>query len=265
MYSHFRLAQKYLHYYLTASSGKGHGIHSPFVFDFIRSVLNDEQPYPAYKAVEELRKELKKDGSVLTVQDFGAGSNSGASRQRSIASIAVNAAKPQKFGQLLYRMVKKYQPATILELGTSLGITTSYLALGQPGAKVVTMEGAPEIAAAARRNFARLQLPSIELIEGNFDVTLPATLDHLPQPDFVFIDGNHRRDPTLRYFEQLLPRCGPATILIFDDIHWSREMEEAWAAIGAHAQVRCTIDLFFIGIVLLRPDFREKQHFTIRF
>lgn len=265
MYTRFQLLKKYLHYYFTASNGKGHGMHSPFVFDFIRSVLNDEQAYPAYRAVEQLRKELKKDKSVLTVQDFGAGSMSGASRQRSIASIAVNAAKPQKFGQLLYRMVKKYQPDTVLELGTSLGITTSYLALGQPGARVVTMEGAPEIAAVAKRNFARLQLPPVELIEGNFDATLPAALDKLPQPDFVFIDGNHRREPTLRYFEQLLPRCGPDTILIFDDIHWSREMEEAWAAIGAQEQVRCTVDLFFIGIVLLRPEFREKQHFAIRF
>lgn len=265
VYTRFQLLKKYLHYYFAASNGRGHGIHSPFVFDFITTVLNDRQSYPAYGQVEDLRSRLQKDPTLLHVQDFGAGSVSGSSRQRSIAAITANAAKPKKYGQLLYRMVKKYQPATILELGTSLGITTAYLSLGAPEARLITMEGSPEIAAAAKRNFEGLQLSSPELVEGNFDETLAPVLAGLPLIDFVFVDGNHRREPTERYFEQLLPHCGDQTILIFDDIHWSQEMEEAWATICSHQRVRCTIDLFFIGIVLLRPEFREPQHFAIRF
>lgn len=265
MYSSFQLAVKYLHYYLTASNSKGHGMHSPFVFEFITKVLNDKTKYPAYQQVENLRQQLVKDQSILTIEDFGAGSVIDKTNQRTIASIAKNAAKPAKYGQLLYRMVKYYQPPTIVELGTSLGITTSYLSLAKPDAELITMEGATAIAETARQNFATLQFQNIIIQEGNFDHTLQSAISGLPAINFAFVDGNHRQEPTERYFNQLLPAMNNDSILIFDDIHWSREMEQAWDTIKQHPSVRCTIDLFFIGIVLFRQEFKEKQHFVVRF
>jgi len=278
MYSKFQLSLKYLQYYFSASNSKGHGMHSPFVFEFITKVLNDKTSYPAYSQVENLRQQLLKDQTLLTVEDFGAGSVVDKTNQRSVASIAKNAAKPAKFGQLLYRMVKHYQPGTILELGTSLGITTSYLSLAKPDATIITMEGAKSIAETARQNFKDLNLlqgssfgQNISIQEGNFDQTLPSVIETLSRVeglsslDFAFIDGNHRRDPTERYFDQLLPITHNNSLLIFDDIHWSREMEQAWETIKRHPSVRCTIDLFFIGIVLFRQEFKVKQHFSIRF
>ena len=228
MYSSFQLAIKYFNYFLTASSGKGHGIHSPFVFDFITKVLNDNEQYPAYEKVELLRKELLLDNTILTVEDFGAGSSVSKSNQRTVASIAKSATKPKKYAQLLYRIVQYYKPATILELGTSLGITTSYFALANPSAKIITMEGAEAIANAAQKNFSALELKNIELIKGNFDTTLSPLINRLSSIDLSFIDGNHRKEPTLNYFNQLLTKTTFSTILIFDDIHWSREMEDAW-------------------------------------
>lgn len=265
MYSPFKLAAKYLDYYFTASNSKGHGMHSPFVFEFITKVLNDKTKYPAYQQVESLRRQLLKDQSVLTIEDFGAGSTIDKTNQRTIASIAKNAAKSAKYGQLLYRMVKYYQPQTVVELGTSLGITTSYLALAKPGAKLTTMEGAAAIAETARHNFKTLQLQDISIKEGNFDLTLQNAISELPVINFAFIDGNHRREPTERYFDQLLPAVNNDSILVFDDIHWSKEMEQAWETIKQHPSVRCTIDLFFIGIVLFRQEFKEKLHFVVRF
>lgn len=265
MYSPFQLGLKYLNYYFTAFNSKGHGMHSPFVFSFITKVLNDKTAYPAYQQVEKLRKELLKDETLLTIKDFGAGSAVDKTNQRTVASIAKNAAKPAKYGQLLYRMVNYYQPQSILELGTSLGITTSYLSLAKPDAKLVTLEGADAVAQKARHDFQTLQLPNVSVIEGNFDDTLSSAIAQLPTIDFAFIDGNHRREPTERYFNQLLPAINNGSILIFDDIHWSRGMEQAWQTIQQHASVRCTIDLFFIGIVLFRQEFKEKQHFTIRY
>jgi predicted O-methyltransferase YrrM len=265
MYSPLQLATKYLRYYLTASNGKGHGTHSPFVFEFITKILNNQQHYPAYDTVETLRKRLLSDERVLSVRDFGAGSTTGTSKQRTIASIAKNAAKPRSFGQLLFRMARYYQPNTILELGTSLGITTSYLSLAQPEARIMTMEGSQEIAAAAQRNFEELKLRNIHITEGNFDDTLSSVVEQLPAIDFAFIDGNHRREPTERYFRQLLPKTHNDSVLVFDDIHWSRDMEDAWASISGDAAARCSIDLFFIGIVFFRQEFKEKQHFSIRF
>lgn len=265
MYSKFHLLSKFMSYYFHASNSRGHGMHSPFVFDFITKVLNDQKRYNDYDKVETLRSRLLKDQQILQVEDMGAGSVTGKSSQRSVASIAGNAAKPRKWGQLLYRMVKYYKSQNILELGSSLGITSSYLALGNSTAKLITIEGAKEVAAVAQRNFQALGLNNIELRTGNFDDMLTPSLKELPSLDFCFIDGNHREEPTLRYFWELAENVHNDTILVFDDIHWSREMENAWQNIRQDDRVTGTIDLFFIGIVLFRKEFMEKQHFTIRF
>jgi len=265
MYSKSQLALKYLNYYLTASNGKGHGIHSPFVFHFVTKILNDKTNYSEYGKVEDLRASLLNDKTVLTIEDFGAGSTITKMNERTVASIAKNSAKPKKFAQLLFRMVRSYQPRTIVELGTSLGITTSYLSLAKPDAELITMEGAKEVAAKAKINFQQAGLQNYSLVEGNFDNTLSAVVNGLSTVDFAFIDGNHRREPTEKYFASLLPKTTNNSILIFDDIHWSREMEGAWETIKSHPSVRCSIDLFFIGIVVFRQEFREKQDFLIRF
>src|SRR6185436_11236417 len=111
------------------------------------------------------------------------------------------------------------------------------------------------------QNFNRLNFRNIAIIEGNFDQTLASVLKQLPQVDLVFVDGNHRREPTERYFTQLLPAVHNDSILIFDDIHWSREMEQAWETVINTSIVRCSIDLFFAGILFFRHEFKEKQHF----
>ena len=265
MYSLPQLARRYLHYYFHASNSKGHGMHSPFVFEFITKVLNDRTTYPAYGRIEALRKRLKQEKELIRVEDFGAGSVYQSEVQRSIGAIARNAAKSPKYGQLLHRIVRHYQPVNLLELGTSLGITSAYLASANPSTRLTTLEGAHEIAIRATTNLASLGLDNVQVIEGNFDNTLPAFLHSAGEIGLAFIDGNHRKDPTLRYFDWLLAHQGNDSLFIFDDIHWSHEMEEAWELIRQHPAVRCSIDLFFIGIVVFRNEFREKQHFSIRF
>jgi predicted O-methyltransferase YrrM len=265
MYSSFSIAIKYLDYLLRSANGRGHGIHSPFVFEFITRVMNDDTRYPEYEIAEDLRRKLLKDETVLTVEDLGAGSGIAGSQHRSVSSIARHAAKPPKYARLLFRMIKFYKPSLILELGSSLGITTSYLSLADTDAKVITMEGAIEIAEKAKQHFSLLGLKRTELVTGNFDNTLPALLSDLPAVDFAFIDGNHRQEPTERYFRQLLTRVNNDSVFVFDDIHWSREMEAAWKSIRENPAVTCSIDLFFIGIVFFRKECKEKQHFAIRF
>ncbi|MBL0130157.1 MAG: class I SAM-dependent methyltransferase [Chitinophagaceae bacterium] len=265
MYSKWQLAGKYINFYLRASNGKGHGTHSPFIFHFITKILNDTVPYPEYKIPEDLRKKLISDQTILTIDDLGAGSAISKSYKRTISSIVKNSVKSKKIGQLLFRIVKENKPITILELGTSLGVTTSYLALANPEATVITMEGSKEVAAVAQKNFTAMQLRNIIMKEGNFDAILSAAVQGLPGVDLAFIDGNHRQEPTERYFQQLLSASHNDSVFIFDDIHWSREMEQAWENIKAHPSVTCTIDLFFIGIVFFRQEFLEKGHFSIRY
>ncbi|MBS1512506.1 MAG: class I SAM-dependent methyltransferase [Bacteroidetes bacterium] len=265
MYSSFQLAKKYLHYYFTAANGKGHGVHSPFVFDFIAHVLNDKKKYDCYQAVEERRKQLLKEYTIIEVEDFGAGSSVIKTKQRVVKDIAASSLKSKKFGQLLFRMVQHYQPKTIIELGTSFGITTSYLAKGNGNAAVHTCEGSSAIAAIATQTFHLLKASNINLTTGDFSSTLRPLLSSISKVDFAFIDGNHRKASTLEYFEALLQHAHENTLLIFDDIHWSADMEAAWSAIQQHPAVTLTIDLFFIGIVSINPGVKARQHFSIRF
>lgn len=265
MYSPFQLGVRYLKYYLTASNGKGHGMHSPFVFDFITKVLNDDRQFYAYTTIENTRQLMLLEEKELVIEDFGAGSRVKKENTRKVRDIARSSLKPKKFGQLLFRIVDRYSPVTILELGTSLGITTAYLASAKEGGTVITMEGAKAVAAVAKQNFSRLKLANVEIVEGNFDETLPPLVKKTGSVDLAFIDGNHRLEPAVRYFKELLPAMHEYSILIFDDIHWSKEMEQAWEAIKEDPAVTLSIDLFFIGLIFFRKEQKVKQHFTIRF
>ncbi len=289
MYSRSRLAQKYLRYYFTASNGRGHGIHSPFVYAFVKNILNDSRPFPAYARVEKMRARLLKDRRRLEIEDLGAGSVLGSgsalssgsalgirsvpgdgstfdrAKYRSVSQLARYAAKPRRLGQLLFRIAHYYQPRTILELGTSLRLSTAYMGYAAPAARLLTIEGAPAIAREAEKNFREQGLENIELVTGNFDEWLPAVLKKMPRVDLAFIDGNHRMEPTLHYFNLLMERAATPAVLIFDDIHWSGEMEQAWETIKQDPRVMLTVDLFFIGLVFLRNEYKVKQDFVIRY
>jgi len=260
----WQLAKKYLNYYFTA--GNRHDVHSPFVYSLIEDVLRDKSQPADYKAVEQLRRNLLKSNETLQVTDLGAGSLMNAGNERAVRDITKHAAKPPKFGQLFYRLIKYYQPKYLLELGTSMGLSTSYMAkAAAPDAKVYTIEGCPNIAARAGKNFQSLGLQNVTQRVGNFDHVLAGVLNELPQVDYVFIDGNHRSVPTLEYFEQCLAKAHDHSIFIFDDIHWTPDMEQAWKTIQDHPRVTFTIDLFFIGLVFFLPDMKIKQHFVLKY
>lgn len=265
MYSSAELFFKYLKYYLGSSNGRGHGMHSPFVYRFIRNVLLDDKQYPEYAGVEQLRKSLLADHQVIEVPDLGAGSAKGLKNERKISQIAAASAKSPKYAKLLFRIARYYGCERTLELGTSLGISTAYLALANRGGKVWTIEGAPLVAQYAARNFQKLSLQNIQTNTGNFDDILAPVLKEMGRVDCCFIDGNHRREPTLRYFKECIPLTHIGSVIILDDIHWSPEMEEAWKEIRNHPAVKCSIDLFFIGLVFFDASFREPRHFSIRF
>jgi len=265
MYGHFTLALKYFRYLCTAANGKGHGVHSPFVFEFITRVLNDRRNFYAFESIEKIRQDLLSNHDTIEIEDFGAGSRVAKTNTRKISAVAKGSLKPAKYSQLLFRMIDFYAPGQIIELGTSLGITTAYLASANPTATVTTFEGSTAVAQIAEKNHRLLGLKNIILHQGNFDTELPKWLTQNKSIDFAFIDGNHAFKPTVAYFEALLQVVHENTILVFDDIHWSAEMEQAWAHISAHPRVTLSIDLFFIGVVFFRKEFAQKQQVSIRF
>lgn len=265
MYTRLQLASKFFRYYFSASNSRGHGMHSPFVFDFIVNVLNDRTRASNEDEVEAFRKELKSDKRTIHIQDFGAGSAVMAGNERKISDIARTSLKSKKFVSLLHRIVKYYQCKSIVELGTSLGTTTAYLSSAAPDGKVFTVEGAKQIAAIAKGFFTSRNLANIELLQGNFDAVIPDILSRLETVDLLFIDGNHREKATVDYFEAFLPKANDDSIFILDDIHWSRGMEQAWNRVKNHPAVTVSIDLFFIGLVFFRKEFLVKRDFVIRF
>jgi predicted O-methyltransferase YrrM len=265
MYSATQLGWRYFQHWWRASNGKGHGVHSPFVFDFITRVLNDRTPYDCYPAIEGRRRQLLNDKEILTVHDFGAGSHTGHHHFRKVREIAASALKPRKYAQLLHRVARHYQCQTVVELGTSLGTTSAYLASSPYTKWLHTFDGADAVARVAADTFKVLGLQNIHQVTGPFDETFPRCLPAMAPIDLLFIDGNHRFEPTLRYFDMALQWLHNYSIVVFDDVHWSAEMEAAWKQICCHEKVQLSLDLFFMGIVFFRKEFRQKQHFSIRY
>lgn len=251
-------AFKYLKYLLSAKTA--HGIHSPFVFELYNEVINKKGNYYSFDKIELLRRKLLISQKEIEVTDLGTGK----SGKRMLSEIAERSAKDKKYCELLFRLAYHFKPNTILELGTSLGISTAYLSSANPNAKVVTIEGCPNTSAEAKKNFESLALNNIESVVGNFDSVLTSVVSRQSSVDLVFIDGNHKKIPTLNYFNQLLQHTTNDSVFVFDDIHWSDEMEEAWEEIKSHPKVTVTIDLFFLGLVFFRKE-QAKENFILKF
>lgn len=250
----------YLIYQLKSTNE--HGIHSPFIFDLVK-IIYDNTNYYCYDSIELLRNKLKNSNKQISYNDLGAKGNAN-NKNVFIKNIAKRSIKPAKYGQLLFRLANHFQPKSVLELGTSLGISTSYLASVNSTNTIITVEGAPEVAAIAKDNFEYLQLNNIKQFVGNFDLVLPELLQNIDKLDLIFFDGNHRKDPTMNYFKQCLTKTHEGSVFIFDDIYWSSEMKEAWTEIKNHPQVKVTVDLFQFGIVFFRSG-QAKEHFVIQF
>jgi predicted O-methyltransferase YrrM len=253
-----------LHYFLFSKHKKGFGIHSPFLFDLITLVFNDTSDKIAYRKIDLIRTELSNSTKIINVTDLGAGSKVFTSSERKVSEIIKHSATQKKYGELLHRLAAAYKPKTILELGTSLGISTAYMALGNPDAKVVTIEGCPETAKIALETFVLCNTPNVTLVNGPFDEILPLTFFDLHSLGMVFFDGNHTKDATLNYFQQCLPYTNEDTIFIFDDIHWSEGMREAWEIIKKNPKVSLSVDIYQFGLIFFKHDL-SKQDFVIRF
>ncbi|MFT5820029.1 MAG: putative O-methyltransferase YrrM [Crocinitomix sp.] len=238
-----------------------HGIHSPFVFEFYNEIIKKTKT-EIDADIETLRSSLLSSKKKICFNELGAGSKKGNQAERTIKSIAKHAATNSKFGGLLARLCQFYKVSKVLEIGTSLGIGTSYLA--KHTNKIITLEGCEEVLDLAKENFKTLGYQQIETRLGEFTKSL-AQLDQENKTfDLIYIDGNHQIEPTMAYFEFALNNSHDDTFIILDDIYWSAEMELAWGKIKADKRINVSIDLFRMGIVCKRPT-QRKQDFVVKF
>lgn len=256
-----RLSQirSFLTYWLDAVGE--HSLHSPFFYDLYTKTIKSSAEEKSFEAIEKIRTKLLQDSATLEVEDMGAGALQYKAK-RKISDIARRSVSNKKYSVLYSSLIKYFNAQLSIELGTSLGINTLYLA--QYSKQVITFEGAKTIATLARKNFELMKCYNIQLIEGNLNYSLQNYLQNIQRFDFALIDANHRYTPTIEYFELLSKKTHSKAIIVMDDIHYSREMETAWVYCKNSPFVYASADLFRCGILFFDPSL-NKQHVVLDF
>lgn len=251
-----RLFIRYLGFYIKAKTK--YDVDSPFVTSFINHVLEDNRFFYAFSLIKWVRQQLLKDSKKLQITDYGAGSLLTSSNQREVRHIARHGAINDRQGRYLFKISHFYRPELTIELGTSLGISTLYFALADSRHQVISVEGSEAIAERAAETIHGLRTPNISLIQDTFDKALDKILKESPKVDLVYLDGDHRKGSSIRYFERCLPHFHEKSIMIVADIYWSVEMQTAWNQMKSHPRVSLAIDLFDFGILFFDQAIREK-------
>jgi predicted O-methyltransferase YrrM len=256
----FHILKSYLKFLVYSKNE--HGVHSPFIYDLVTKCFHDTTNYSEYEILKKYRKVLLENKNTIEVTDFGAGSRVFKSNTREIAKIAKTAGITSKNAELLFRITRYFQPENILEIGTSLGLASSALSLGNKNSYLLSLEGCKNTQCVTE-NLFNTEFPdyNFEFLNVEFGEFLKHTIS-ISNWNLIYFDGNHSKKATLEYFELLLPTVTNETVWIFDDIHWSANMEEAWEAIKNHPQVTVSLDTFQWGIVFFRKE-QEKEHFVI--
>lgn len=256
---HFR---SFWRYYRSARTR--YDVHSPFLSVWIEEVLEDKREFYAFDEAEIIRRHWLHARQIVDYSvDYGAGSRAGQGKRRSVQEIVQKSAIDVQAGRWLFRMVNFHRPNTILELGTNLGISALYLQGARRSARLITIEGNPEVAKLAEQSFRRLRRPLPDIRIGTFSEEIPKVVQTFSKLDFVWIDGDHQYESTVLYFEQLLPRLHERSVVVIGDIHWSDEMELAWLEIRRHPRVTMSVDLYQMGVLFLRQELQQQEHYVL--
>ncbi len=256
---HMYQIKEYIKFLLNSTNQ--HGVHSPFVYNFITKCLYDKTAYKAYTKLLDYKKTLENSKTILQITDFGEGSKTLDAHKRRVSKMAKTSSSSKKDAQLLFRVSKYFDFKNSLELGTSLGMGTYAISVANADATIATIEGCPNTSAFAKSQLENHGVKNVEFLIGNFNDTIPNIKNN--QFDFIYFDGHHNKQATIQYFETLLPKTHNETVFVFDDIYWSKGMTEAWEYIKNHNAVTVTVDGFHLGFAFFRKE-QEKEHFKIR-
>jgi predicted O-methyltransferase YrrM len=239
-----------------------HGVHSPFVYNLVTKCFYTKTNANQLKKFNNVKNWLYTNNTKILVSDFGKGSKVFKSNERNVSKIAKIAGISNKKAHLLMRVCSYFNFENILEIGTSVGLGTSAMCIGNSTAKITTLEGCTNTSAIAQKLFNLFNFNNIQIKTGDFSKTISQITAH-QQFDFIYFDGNHQKDPTLQYFNECLKSAHNNTLWVFDDIYWSKEMQETWEFIKNHPKVTVTINTYYLGFVFFRTE-QKKEHFTIR-
>lgn len=257
------LAIKKIEFCFTARHWRGYGVQAPFGFSFIRDVFLEKEPFYFFAPLKYLRKQLLYNHQQLESSSFGAGSKVSTSKTRKVSSLVRWSSATVKKGELLARIAHFIKAETILELGTCMGLATLYLALADKRSEVLTIEGCESYMAKAKEHFTMLNADNIKGFCGSFEDVLPRILETTDRLDLIYLDGNHQEKPTINYFNEVLTKCHDNSVIVLDDIYWSKEMTNAWNNILKNNKVTLSFDFFDLGVVFVNPKL-QKEHFKVR-
>jgi len=253
---------RYLWHWLTAVNE--HSLHSPFLYNLYTKTIKRKAIHEDFNAIEQVREGLIRSKKKINVVQLGANSRVNNEQVRPIAAIARKGITSRSVNKLLFNLIHDFNCSNIIELGTALGVNTMYMA-ANPKVDVHSFEGCPNTAAIAQDNFSKLGYTNIDLIIGNIDDTLPEFIHQsIRKIDLVFMDANHKKAPTLNYFNLLLKLCHNNSLIVVDDIYWSAEMTLAWEELKSHPRVTTSVDLYELGILFFRPEL-ERAHFKLMY
>ena len=238
-------------------------IRHPFVQSLGQALLEDQRWFYVFSDAAGLRDYIAQNHQLIPQSEYGAGSQVLKDKQIKVSELGKSAAVDAANGQLLFRLVNFLQPKNLLEMGTSLGLSAVYQAAAALEGRFLTLEGSPVIAQLAKQHLAGLKYRNIEPYQGSFDQLLPEILPTLPQLDYVYLDGDHRYEPTLRYFEQCLPYLNDSSAFVVADIYWSADMMKAWEELQQHPRVTFSVDFYDFGVLFFRKLDESKAHFSL--
>lgn len=247
----------YIKHYFKAHR-KGHGVHSPFAYRLCEEVFYNKHPFYAFEQLKTTRKKLLKDEQTINMEDFGVGSQVFKSKQRKINAIARHGISSRQQSELIFRLMNFMHSEKALELGTSLGLNTLYMASTNANTQVISVDACNDLINYAEQLAKKNKIKNIKFVNAKFEEALPIIISQSPDIDFVYIDGNHSYEASLHYFNALLKISGNNSVFVFDDIYWSEGMTKAWQEIKAHPKVKLSIDTFYTGFVFFKDELKEK-------
>ena len=263
----------WLKHRLTAWNTGGEGIHSPYLFEWVRMVMSDKHSYYCWDSIEVCRQAMLADDRELEFVDYGSGKQQGGSEKKRVCDIARKSLTKKRYAQMLYRLVnwlgeseiragrvemREERGLTIVELGTSLGVTTAYLAMPDSRNRVLTFEGCASVAEVAEENWRKLNVKNIQCVVGAIDAAVLSR--ELSCVDVAFVDANHTYAGAREYFNVLASMVHEKSVIVVDDIHYSSEMERAWKEICEDERVTSTMDLYQMGLVFFDPHYWHRNY-----
>ncbi len=260
MSSKFHQILSYIKHYFVAHR-RGHGVHSPFAYQLCEEVFYNKHPFYAFEQLEKLREQLLQDESLINMEDYGSGSQVFKAKQRKVKDIAIHGISTKLQSELLFRLMNFMHSEKALELGTSLGLNTLYMAMSNSNTKVISIDACEDLVEHAKAMAHKQKVDHIQFIHAKFDEALPQLISQSSKIDFVYIDGNHSYAASMQYFDSLLEIVQNNTVLVFDDIYWSKDMTKAWEEIKAHPKVKLSIDTFYSGFIFFKEEIKEKLQY----